>query len=396
MSDPRPAPSGSLFVPSKRAAQGRSSIIREILRLTQDGAVLSLAGGIPAPDAVPAEELRAVAAGLDATAFQYTPTEGYPPLHDLLEAQARAEFGRDRGVLVTSGSQQALDLLGRVLVDPGDLVAMEHPGYLGAIQALESYEPTFLPIPVDGEGMDVDALAEALAQGARPKLVYTVATFSNPSGATLSAARRVALAGLAERYGFLIVEDDPYGHLRFSGDAIPPIASHSARVVRLGTVSKTLAPGLRVGWAVGPGELIAALVRAKQAADLQASTLGQAIAAVLMSRPGWMDAQVARIIPIYRERAAALADALVRHTGDAIAVRPPEGGMFLWGALRAGEDSEALLRRAIPLGVAFVPGPAFAVPGGPPLGGGLRMSYATLDPATLDEAARRLGLALDG
>jgi 2-aminoadipate transaminase len=391
--DDLPAPGTPVFVPSKRAAAGRSSIIREILRLTQDGAVLSLAGGIPAPDAVPAEDLRALAAELDATAFQYTPTEGYPPLHDLLAEQARAELGRDCGVLVTSGSQQALDLLGRVLLDPGDLVAMEHPGYLGAIQALEAYEPAFLPVPVDEHGMDTDILADALAQGARPKLVYTVATFSNPSGATLPAARRVALAGLAERYGFLIVEDDPYGHLRFHGDAIPPIASHSARVVRLGTASKTIAPGLRVGWAVGPADLIAALVRAKQAADLQASTLGQALTAALLARPGWMAAQVDRIVPIYRERATALAAALERHTGDAISVRPPEGGMFLWGTLRTG-DSEALLPRAIAQGVAFVPGQAFAVPGGPPLGAGLRMSYSALDPGALDEAARRLGLAL--
>lgn len=401
MSESRPAPdkhplapTAPIFVPSKRAATGRSSIIREILRLTQDGSVLSLAGGIPAPDAVPAEELRALAAGLDAAAFQYTPTEGYPPLHDLLADSARAELGRDCGVLVTSGSQQALDLLGRALLDPGDLVAMEHPGYLGAIQALEAYDPTFLPVPVDEQGMDTDVLAAALAQGARPKLVYTVAAFSNPSGATLSAARRVALAGLAEHYGFLIVEDDPYGHLRFHGEAIAPIASHSARVVRLGTASKTIAPGLRVGWAVGPAELIAALVRAKQAADLQASTLGQALTAALLARPGWMAAQVERIVPIYRERATALAAALERHTGEAISVRPPEGGMFLWGTLRAGQDSEALLPRAIAHGVAFVPGQAFAVPGGPPLGAGLRMSYSALDPAALDEAARRLGLAL--
>lgn len=383
-----------LFVPSARAAAGRSSIIREILRLTQDGSVLSLAGGIPAPEAVPSEELRAAAAALDAAAFQYTPTEGYGPLRDLLAARVREETGRACDVVVTSGSQQALDLLGRVLLDPGDVVAMEHPGYLGAIQALEAYGPVFLPVPVDSEGMDVEALAAALAQGARPKLVYTVATFSNPSGATLSAPRRAALAALADRYGFLIVEDDPYGHLRFSGEALEPIAARTDRVVRLGTVSKTLAPGLRVGWASGPADLVAALVRAKQAADLQASTLGQALAAELMGRPGWMQAQIARIVPIYRARAEALGDALVRHAGDAIATRPPQGGMFLWASLRDGGDTQLLLPRAITAGVAFVPGAAFAVPGGPPLTSGLRMSYATLDPPVLDEAARRLAQVL--
>ena len=387
-----------LIQPSQRALAGRSSIIREILRLTQDGGVLSLAGGIPAVEAIPLEELRATAAELGAAAFQYTPTEGYAPLVALLAARTATEIGRDVGedqLLVTGGSQQALDLLGRVLLDPGDLVAMEHPGYLGAIQALESYGSAFLPVPQDRDGMRVDALADALASGARPKLVYTVPDFSNPSGATLPAERRVALAGLAERYGFLIVEDDPYGHLRFRGDAPPPIARDSDRVVRLGTVSKTVAPGLRVGWAQGPAELIALLVRAKQAADLQASTTGQALAAALLGRPGWLEGQVARITPLYRERADALAGSLAAHAEGAIDLPEPQGGMFLWGRLTApGADTEVLLPRALAAGVAFVPGPAFAVPGGTPLRDGLRLSYATLRPADLDEAARRLAAVL--
>ena len=384
--------------PSKRAQRGRSSIIREILRLTQDGSVLSLAGGIPAVEAIPLEELRAAAAELGTAAFQYTPTEGYAPLVAVLAARTATELGRDVGedqLLVTGGSQQALDLLGRVLLDPGDLVAMEHPGYLGAIQAWEAYEPAFLAVPVDADGMDTGALADALAAGARPKLVYTVPDFSNPTGATLTAGRRAELAELAGRYGFLIVEDDPYGHLRFSGEPLAPVGSLSGHVVRLGTVSKTVAPGLRVGWAVGPPELIALMVRAKQAADLQASTTGQAMALALLERPGWLDAQVARIVPLYRERALALARALREHVGDAIELRDPAGGMFLWGRLTApGSDSEALLTRAIAHGVAFVPGAAFTVPGGGPLRDGLRLSYATLSPVQLDEAARRLASAI--
>ena len=387
-----------LVRPSRRALAGRSSIIREILRLTQDGGVLSLAGGIPAVEAIPLEELRAAAAGLGTAAFQYTPTEGYAPLLTLLAARTSADIGRDVGedqLLVTGGSQQALDLLGRVLLDPGDLVAMEHPGYLGAIQALESYGPAFLPVPVDRDGMRVDVLADALAGGARPKLVYTVPDFSNPSGATLAAERRVALAGLAERYGLLIVEDDPYGHLRFRGAAPPPVARESDRVVRLGTVSKTLAPGLRVGWAQGPAELIALLVRAKQAADLQASTTGQALAAALLGRPGWLDAQIARIRPLYQERADTLAGALRRHAGDTLELPEPEGGMFLWARLTApGADSQKLLGRAIARGVAFVPGEAFAVPGGPSLAGSLRLSYAALSAEDLEEAALRLAAAI--
>lgn len=382
--------------PAKRALAARSSVIREILRLTSDGSVLSLAGGIPAPDAIPLDELRAAAATVASEAFQYTPTEGYPPLRALLAPMAAAELGRpvaEDQVLVTSGSQQALDLLARVLLDPGDLVAVEHPGYLGAIQALEAAEPVFLAVPVDGDGLDVDFLAAALAGGARPKLVYTVATFSNPSGASLSSPRRVALAALAERYGFLVVEDDPYSHLRFRGSPLPPIAAHGERVVRLGTVSKTVAPGLRVGWAVGSAALVALLARAKQAADLQASTLGQALATELLGRPDWLARQTARIVPCYAERASALAAALRDALGDALELPEPEGGMFLWARL-PGVDAAALLPEAIERGVAFVPGPAFAVPGGGPLADGLRLSFATLDPSELAEAARRLGAAL--
>jgi len=384
--------------PSERARGARSSIIREILRLTQDGAVLSLAGGIPAAEAIPLEELREAAATLPVAAFQYTPTEGYGPLRALLAQRASQELDRPVGeeqVLVTGGSQQALDLLGRVLLDPGDVVAMEHPGYLGAIQALEAWQPSFLPIDVDRDGMRVDLLARALAGGARPKLVYTVPDFSNPSGATLAAERRRELAALADRYGFLIVEDDPYGHLRFAGARQPAIATLSDRVVRLQTVSKSLAPGLRVGWVVGPADLTGLLVRAKQAADLQASTTGQALAAALLGRPGWAERQAARVTPLYAERARALSAALRRHAADVLDVPEPEGGMFLWGRVTTpGADTDALLRAAIAEGVAFVPGGAFAVPGGGSLRDGLRLSYATLDLADLDEAARRLAAAL--
>lgn len=386
------------FEPSKRAQRGRSSIIREILRLTQRGDVLSLAGGIPAMEALPLEELRAAAAELDVRAFQYTPTEGLPELVGLLAGLESGRLGRTvpaTEILVTGGSQQALDLLGRVLLDPGDLVAIEHPGYLGAIQALEAYEPVFLPVAVDADGMDVDALERSLCEGARPKLVYTVPDFSNPTGAVLAASRRAHLAALAERYGFLIVEDDPYGHLRFGGEPLRPLARLSTRVVRLSTVSKMLAPGLRVGWVTGPRELIGLLVRAKQAADLQASTTGQALAAALLGRPGWLEAQIARIVPLYRARADGLTAALRTYARDGLTVEEPRGGMFLWARLTMPHmAADELLGRALRAGVAFVPGSAFAVPGGAPITDGLRLSYATLAPPELSEAARRLGIAL--
>jgi len=385
--------------PSDRAAAGRSSIIREILRLMQDGSVLSLAGGIPAVEAIPLADLQQAAATLDTPAFQYTPTEGFGPFADLIAARATHEMGRAVGpdhVVITGGSQQALDLLGRVLLNPGDVVAMEHPGYLGAIQALEAYQPQFLPLPLDQDGLDPEVLAAALAQGVRPKLVYTVPDFSNPSGAVLTQARRDRLVELARHYGFLIVEDDPYSHLRYTGSPLHPIAAQDGEhVIRLGTLSKTLAPGLRVGWAVGPPRLISWIVRAKQAADLQASTTGQALAAALLAQPGWLDAQIARILPWYAERAAALSHALAQHAAGRIEVLASQGGMFLWGQLTDPDaDSQELFARAVANGVAFVPGAAFAVPGGPPLQRGLRLSFATLSPAQLDQAVQRLGQVL--
>ena len=368
-----------------------SSAVRDLLRLAGRPGLLSLAGGLPDPGSFPAAAIStataAILANEPAAALQYAPTEGDPELRSWILAHRSAGPAND--VLVTHGSQQALDLIVRATVEPGEPVVVADPAYVGAIQILRLARADIVGIPADDEGLDVAALATRLAAGLRPRLVYTVSTFHNPTGATLTDERRRHLAALADRYGFLIVEDDPYGELRWAGPRPAPLASCSERVVTLGSFSKVLSPGLRVGYAVGPTDLIADLVLVKQAADLQTATLNQAIIRDVVTRPGWFDAHVEGLRTTYRDRAAALADALDRHLGAEIDLAPPQGGMFVWITFRDQRlDTRALLAAAIERGVAFVPGDAFAVHRD--LRRSARLSFATADAIELDEAAARL------
>ncbi len=358
--------------------------------------MLSLAGGMPSPHTFPVDELaeaaRAAVADRPEVTLQYARTDGLTELRLVLAAMVGGARGRACGadeIVVTTGSQQALDLIGRTFLDPGDTVAIESPGYLGAIQALGAQQPCWLPVPVDHDGLDTDTLGRALAAGARPKLVYTTTDFLNPTGAVLHPGRRVALAALAERYGFLVVEDDPYGRLRFGEPVHPPVAAHTDRCITLGTTSKTIAPGLRVGWLSAPPTVAAALARTKQSVDLNTAALTQMVALALLRQPGWLDERAIALRDFYRPRAehlqAALTSALP--TADVPMAR---GGLFLWVTL-PGTDTTALLPRAIEEGVAFVPGSAFSTDGAP--SPHLRVSFATLADDDLGEAARRLGAA---
>ncbi len=385
-----PTPLTDLLVPEPPGPG--SSIIRDILARTEGRDVRSLAGGMPDPALFPVTELLAAAADAladPAGALQYATTIGIVPLRTLLAGATSARVGRPwplGGVVVTTGSQQALDLVGRVLLAPGDEVAIDAPGYLGAIQALRARRPRWLPVPVDRDGMDVGVLDERLRAGHRPKLVYTCTDFQNPTGAVLAPDRRLALAELAERYGFLVVEDDPYGAIRFDEPTTSPIAAHTDRSLLLQTASKTIAPGLRVGWAAGAVEIVDALVRAKQAVDLHTSTLDQRLVAHLLARPGWLAAHVAGLSERYRDRATTLHTALVAALPDLV-VDPARGGLFLWARL-PGVDTDALLEAALAAGVAFVPGSAFAVDGAST--DTARFSFATLDDSGLVEAVDRL------
>ncbi len=379
----------------------RSSAIRDLLKVTEMSDMLSLAGGLPTPDSFPLPDLRREADRLlgefGPRVVQYSATDGVIDLRQWIADHYTAELGRpvavDGQIVVTHGSQQALDLIAKVLIDPGDVIVSESPAYLGAVQALELFEPRFEVIPGDEHGMQVELLAERLAAGLRPKLVYVVPNFHNPSGATMSLERRMLLASLAEQYGFLILEDDPYGAIRFAGQPLPAVASFTERCVHLSTFSKIVAPGFRVGWMIGPPEVMGWVVRAKQAADLHTATFAQMLLANVVSQPGWLAEQKARIVPMYRERCVALADALEQTIGDRIRFHRPEGGMFLWTEFEDVPDTKRLLAAAVERGVAFVPGNAFTIDQA--TDSKARFSYSTLQPDMLREAVRRLSLALE-
>jgi len=378
---------------SAMADRVSSSAIRDLLALTEQPEVISLAGGKPAPETFPVDDIRAAADAVLArdggAALQYSATEGYRPLREWVAA-TEAPGGVEE-VTITAGSQQGLDLAARVLVDPGDVVVSADPGYIGAIQAFQLAGAEQMGMPSDRDGLRVDVLADRLAGGLRPRVVYVVADLSNPTGATLPEERRYELARLADRYGFWLLEDDPYRSLRWAGTAPPPLAGRCERVVRLGTMSKVLCPGLRVAYLVAPPEVSEAVVRVKQGADLHTATLSQRIVHELVSRPDFVTSRLATLPGLYRARAEALAGALRDHLGQAIGFVEPDGGMFLWARL-PGVDTAALLAAALRAGVAFVPGAAFSIT--EPHPEHLRFSFATVSPVELDEGVRRLASVL--
>ncbi len=384
------------MVKSLAVERAGSSAIRDLLEITERPGVVSLAGGLPNPATFPVEALaRASAAALaedPLVALQYGPTEGYRPLRRWVADRVGPGAGgptTEEQVLVTSGSQQALELLTRALVDPGGLVALADPAYVGALQAFRAAGAELAAIPADADGMRVDVLADRLAAGERPALVYVVANFDNPSGSTLSRERRHALAQLADRYGFWIVDDDPYGELRWNGTAPVALRTLTDRTITLGSTSKVLAPGLRVGWAVAPLEVRRSMAILKQSADLHTSALTQQVVHRTLAEPGFLDQHLATLRTTYRAQADHLVGALHQVLGDRLAVARPDGGMFLWAALLdPTADTAALLAPAVEQGVAFVPGAAFGVEQLHPTR--LRLSFATADPAGLDLAVARL------
>ncbi len=386
------------MVKSALLQRAGASAIREILEITEQPHVISLAGGLPNPATFPVAALEQATAHVLATdptaALQYGPTEGYRPLRAWVAERAglgQGDAGIDH-VQITTGSQQALDLLARGLVDPGQTVALADPAYIGALQAFRAAGADLAAIPSDADGLRVDVLAERIARGLRPQLVYVVANFDNPTGATLSAERRRALAALADRHGFWIVDDDPYGDLRWTGSAPVALRDLTDRVITLGSTSKVLAPGLRVGWAVAPPEVRRALTVLKQSADLHTSSLTQQLVHRVLTGPGFLVPHLDLLRSTYRDQAQQLAASLRRHLGDRISFAEPAGGMFLWAELRDHHgdpvDTTALLPRAVEAGVAYVPGSAFAVVG--ERRSALRLSYATASGIELDHAAQRL------
>ena len=395
MSNPSQAAS-----PPDRVLGATSSPVRDILALTERREVVSFAGGLPAPELFDLAGLREAFAAVLAEdcggrSLQYSTTEGDPRLRAAI-AQRLTARGLDTepdDLLITSGSQQALTLIATVLLEPGDRVLVEEPSYLAALQCFGLARAVAVPIPCDDDGLDPEALDELVARH-QPKLLYTVPTFHNPTGRTLPLHRRRGLAAAAERAGLWLVEDDPYGELRYRGEALPAVASLPGardRTLAISTLSKIAAPGLRVGWVRAPRMLLRSLTIAKQAADLHSSTVDQAAAARWLACTD-LDAHIGRLRAAYGARRDALIDGLATALPPGSTHNRPNGGMFVWARLPEGWDSGELLARALDHDVAYVPGAPFF--SGPPDPATLRLSFTTHRPDEIRVGLERLGRAL--
>lgn len=381
------------------AARARVDVgggIAGIMALVGRPGIISFAGGLPDPSTFPGPVLADLLAGLvetDESAFQYGSTWGMAGPRDWIAARLERLQGRrpgERELMVTSGAIEALELVAKTFLDPGDLVLVEEPTYLGAIMSFRSYQAEIATVPMDDEGLRVDALADLLAKGARPKLVYTIPEHHNPAGITLAADRRAELVALAARHGFLIVEDVAYRELSYGDDDLPSLWSLAPdRVVQAGTFSKVFFPGVRLGWAAGPPEVLDQLVVAKQTSDQCASALAQRLLEEY-GRSGALDERNAFARRLYAGRCATTMTALERELPEGVSWTRPRGGFFTWLTLPPGLDAEVLALQAIEAGFAFVPGAPFF----PAKGDGarnLRLCFSRAGDADLDEGIRRLG-----
>jgi 2-aminoadipate transaminase len=387
----------------------KSSAIRELLKITQRPEVISFAGGLPAGETFPIPEFQEacnkVLKDLGSSALQYGATEGYPPLREMI-ARHLDRYGisaSPENVMITSGSQQALDLIAKLLINRGDRILVEAPTYLGALQAFNVFGANYIDVQMDDDGIRTDLLEEALRSG--PKFMYILPNFQNPSGVTMSLQRRKDLVALSDKYGVPIIEDDPYGQLRYSGEHLPSLAvldrvNHNGdnyykvgNVIYLCTFSKTLAPGLRLGWIVAPPDVISKLVQLKQGADLHTSTFNQ-IVAYEVAHGGFLDEHVKMIRNLYGERREVMLQALEEMFPKEVTWTRPEGGLFLWVTLPEGMNCQRLFEAAIKENVAFVPGDCFyATPNEIGLRQ-FRLNFSYGNPEQIREGVRRLSIAI--
>jgi len=394
-----------------RAKNIKSSAIRELLKITQKPEIISFAGGLPAPEVFPTERFQEacnkVLEKQSRLALQYGATEGYEPLREMI-ARHTVRYGvkaKPENVLLTSGSQQALDLIGKLFINPGDRVLVEAPTYLGALQAFNVYGAEYVCVPSDNDGLRTDQLESSLRLG--PKFMYVLPNFQNPGGTTLAEGRRHELVLLADRYGIPIIEDDPYGQLRYEGEHLPPLilldrenlrrddGYSIGNVIYLSTFSKTLAPGLRLGWIVAPAEVIAKLVQLKQGADLHTSTFVQMVA-YEVARDNFLDEHIKLIRKVYGERRNVMLEALDEYFPPEVTWTRPQGGLFLWVTLPEGMDCHQLFEAAIKENVAFVAGDSFYAANGFAEEGRrhFRLNFSNAPPGQIREGIRRLGVAI--
>jgi 2-aminoadipate transaminase len=382
------------FVLARRAERMNPSVIREILKVTERPGIVSLAGGLPSPDSFPVEAMRAacerVLRDTPREALQYAASEGFGPLREWVAAQL-AERGLSveaSQVLITTGSQQGLDLVGKVLIDAGSGVAVERPTYLGALQAFAPYEPEVVSLECDDDG----PLPEALAAARGARFLYLLPNFQNPSGRCMSAARREVLADAAQAMGLPIVEDNPYGDLWFDAEPPRPLAGRAPdNTVYLGSFSKVLAPGLRLGYVVAPKALFPKLLQAKQAADLHTPGFNQRVVHEVI-RDGFLREHVPTVRARYQRHRDAMRDALQRHLPAGCRWNVPSGGMFFWLELPEGIDAAAMLPKAVERGMAYVPGAAFFADHA--RANTLRLSFVTVPPEEIERGVALLAETL--
>lgn len=377
---------------SERAEQLQSSVIREILKVTMRPEVISFAGGLPSPETFPVDRMRAafdkVLSQQGKSALQYGPTDGYAPLREFIADSLSTADSKilPEQILMVSGSQQGLDLLGKVLIDEGSKILVETPSYLGALQAFSVYQPHFESVDTDDYGL-IPASVATKGHGAR--LMYALPNFQNPTGRTLSLDRRMELVETCARMGIPLIEDNPYGDLCYSGEPLPKMLNMNPNgVIYMGSFSKVLTPGIRLGYVVGPAPLIRKLEQAKQAADLHTATLTQMVVYEVI-KDGFLGEHIPTIRSFYSGQCDVMLNAMTKYFPEGVTWTRPEGGMFIWVTLPKHIDSKQLLDEAIAQNVAFVPGGPFYANN--PATNTLRLSFVTVSPERINEGIEKLG-----
>jgi 2-aminoadipate transaminase len=402
-----PTPWQQRFAQNAKSTQ--SSAIRELFKVTANPEVISFGGGLPAPEVFPIQEFQAacdkVLSTNGAMALQYSNSEGYAPLREMIARQMDA-FGMKLtpdNVLITTGTQQSIDLISKMLINNAERILVEDPTFLGALQVFSVFGARYVAVPIDDDGLQTDLLPEAFRVG--PRFMYIIPTFQNPGGVTLSMKRREALIALSDQYGIPIVEDDPYSALRFEGETLTPLLALDAarlktadgyaagNVIYCGSFSKTLAPGLRLAWISAPPEVIAKLVQIKQGADLHTPIFVQ-MAAYECLRDGFLERHILKIRDVYRDRRNVMLEAMEEHFPKGMEWTRPAGGLFLWAKLPEGMVSAELLRTAIKMNVAFVPGNSFFSVDDKAGERYFRLNFSNMKPERIREGIRRLGQAI--
>ncbi len=385
---------------SERTSKIKASEIRELLKLTEMPDIISFAGGLPAPELFPIDKMEKISSKVlredGKAALQYSTTEGYVPLRDIIAKQRMSVAGVKASIdniMITSGSQQGLEFSAKIFIDKGDIIICESPSYLGALNAFKAYQPTFVEIPMDDDGMKVDELEAALIKYPDAKMIYTIPDFQNPSGKTMSVERRKKVAKLAKQYSIPVLEDGPYSELAFEGNVNPSIKSfdEDGYVIYLGTFSKTFCPGLRIGWVCADPEILQKYIIVKQGADLQCSTISQREIALFMKEYD-LNEHINNIKEIYKRRRDVMLDSIEKYFPSEVKYTRPKGGLFTWVQINENLDAAKILEEALKYKVAFVPGGSFF-----PNGGNLnhfRLNYSNMNEELIVEGMKRLGNVL--